>query len=153
MSHMPISDFADKMTKIMPVLIKEISRRNVGELYKDKVTMPQFFILNFLNQEDESTMTDMAKFMDVTTAAMTGIVDRLVKYGYVLRLSDPDDRRVIKIKATAKGEDLVKKINKQRRQMIMEIFSTISQREREDYLRILTRIYSMLTGAKEGKAN
>jgi len=153
MSHMPISDFADKMTKIMPVLIKEFSRRNVGELYKDKVTMPQFFILNFLNQEDESTMTDMAKFMDVTTAAMTGIVDRLVKYGYVLRLSDPDDRRVIKIKATAKGEDLVKKINKQRRQMIMEIFSTISQREREDYLRILTRIYSMLTGAKEGNAN
>ena len=153
MTHMSISDFADKMTQIIPVLIKEFSRRNIGELYKDKVTMPQFFMLNFLNQEGESTMTDMAKFMGVTTAAMTGIVDRLVKCGYILRVSDPDDRRVIKVRSTGRGDELVKKINIQRRHMIMDVFSKISQHEREDYLKILTRIHGFLTTAKGDNAS
>jgi hypothetical protein len=39
---------------------------------------------------------------------------------------------------------MVKKINAQKRQMIIEIFGKISQEEREDYLRILMRIRQIL---------
>jgi DNA-binding MarR family transcriptional regulator len=75
---------------------------------------------------------------------MTGIVDRLVKYGYVLRIFDPQDRRIIKIKLATKGTELVKKINQQRRQMIIKIFGQLSERDRQDYLRILLQIKDIL---------
>jgi DNA-binding MarR family transcriptional regulator len=138
-------EFADELNKIMPTIIKEFARRHANELYKGKITLPQFFILNYLHENGESKMTDLAHFVKVTSAAMTGVIDRLVKYKYVLRVSDPKDRRIIKIKLTVKGEEFIKKINQQRRSMVINIFGKISVAERDEYLKILTRIRDILT--------
>lgn len=149
MAEISLSEFADKLNEFMPVVIKEFARRQADELYKGKITLPQFLILEFLNRQGDSKMTTLAHFMDVTTAAMTGIVERLVKNGYALRVHDSQDRRIIKVRLTAKGNALVKKINRQRRQMVIKIFGKISQAEREDYLKILMHIRDILTGKKE----
>lgn len=145
MAELSLSEFADRLNQVMPLIIKEFTRRQANELYQGKITLPQFLILNFLSSQDESKMKDLAHFMGVSTAAMTGVVDRLVKYGYVTRVFDPKDRRIIKIRLLAKGLELVRKINQQRRQMLIKIFGKISQSEREDYLRILMRIHDILT--------
>ena len=144
-----LSEFADKLNRILPAVIKEFARRQANELYKGKITLPQFLILDFLNRRGESKMVELAHFMGVTTAAMTGIVDRIVRDGYVVRASEPQDRRIIKIRLTAKGAELVKKVNRQRRQMIMDIFGRISIKERQDYLNILMRIHAILTQEKK----
>lgn len=149
MSGISLNEFTDRIHEIMPVLLREFTKRQRDELYSGKITLPQFFILNFLNRQGESRMTDLAHFMDVTTAAMTGIVDRLVKSGYLIRVFDPDDRRIIKIRLSAKGSGLVKKVYQHRRNMIMKIFGRISEEEREDYLKILLHIHNILTEEKE----
>jgi len=128
----------------MPIIIKEFARRQVNELYKGKITLQQFLILEFLYQNGESNMTRLAKFMKVTTANMTGIVDRLVRNGYITREPDSKDRRIINIKLSAKGSELVNKVNTQRRRMIIKTFGKISQQDRLDYLRILTKIKDTL---------
>jgi DNA-binding MarR family transcriptional regulator len=137
--------FADKLSQLLPTIMKEFARRNSSGLLKIKLTLPQFFILNFLNEAGQAKMTDLANFMRVSTAAMTGIVDRLVKTGYAARVYDPTDRRIIKIKVTTKGSEVIRKICQQRRQMIIKVFGRISRTEREDYLRILARIRDILT--------
>jgi DNA-binding MarR family transcriptional regulator len=144
MSRVSLLEFADKLNEVMPVIIKEFSRRQVNELYKGKITLPQFLVLEFLHSSGESKMTGLANFMSVTTAAMTGIVERLVRDGYVVRVFDPEDRRIIKIKLTAKGSGLVKKILTQRRHMIIKIFGRISKTERKEYLGILMHIKDIL---------
>lgn len=143
---MSIQEFADKMNDVVPVMIKEFSKRHVSEVYKGKITLPQFLILGFLYKNPDSRMSDLAHFMSVSTAAMTGMVDRLVKYGYVIRESEPHDRRVIKIKLTSKGSELVKKINQKRREMIIDVFGRVSETDRRDYLRVLMKIKDILTG-------
>lgn len=145
MSKLSLSEFADKMNKVMPVIMKEFGRRLVSALYKGKITLPQFLILEFLHREDESKMTALAHFMNVTTAAMTGIVERLVRAGYIIRTYEAQDRRIIKVKLTAQGIDLVKKINQQRCQMVIKIFGKISEADRQEYLRILMQIKEILT--------
>ena len=145
-----LGEFADKLNRIMPVMMKEFARRNANELSKGKITLPQLFTLGFLNEKGESRMTDLAHFMKVTTAAMTGVVDRLVREAYILRVYSPKDRRIIKVRLTHKGAELIKKINQQKRSMIINIFGKISESEREEYLRILTRIRDIL--AKETEA-
>src|SRR3989338_4668847 len=126
-----LSGFADKLNEVMPVIIKEFSRYQANELYKGKITLPQFLIMDFLNKKGEARMTDLAHFMGVSTAAVTGIVDRLVKYGYVLRGFEPEDRLVIKI-------------NLQRREMLINVFGKISDVDRQEYLRILMEIKDVL---------
>ena len=145
MAELTLFEFADKMNQVMPVIIKEFARRQANELYKGKITLPQFLILDFLHRQDESKMSALAHFMGVTTAAMTGIVDRLVRDGFVVRENQTEDRRIIKIKLTSKGAELVKKVNTQRRQMIIKIFGRISEKDRQEYLRILMQIKEILS--------
>ena len=137
-------EFANKINEVMPVIIREFARRQANELYKGKITLPQFLVLDFLNRQGESQMTHLANFMHVTTAAMTGIVERLVRDGYAVRVYDIKDRRIIKVKLTSKGNELVKRINQQRQRMIIKIFGNISEADRKDYLRILMQIKDIL---------
>lgn len=142
---LPLSEFADRLNRIMPVIMKEFVRRNTADLFKVKVTLPQLLVLQFLSEQQEARMTDLAHFLRVSTAAVTGLVDRLVRSGHILRVFDQDDRRIIRIRLTAKGSELMRKINQQRRDMVIHVFGKITESERQDYLRILTRIHKVLT--------
>jgi len=144
MTGISITSFADKMEQIMPEIMKGFIHRLHSDVFQGKVTLPQLLILELLNRQGASKMTDLAKYMNVTTAASTGIVQRLVLLGYVQREFDQKDRRVIKIKLSVKGAELLKKLTQQRRQLITKTFSQISEVDRGEYLRILMQVKEVL---------
>lgn len=149
MSSITLNDFADQLNRIIPTIMKEFSKRQENELYLGKISVPQFLVLVFLDKNGPSKMSDLAHFMEVTTPAMTGVVSRLVKGGYVRRTYDPKDRRIIIIKLTARGEKVIRNVNEQRRQMIVDIFGMVSEKDRSEYLRILRQIHDILTQQKQ----
>ncbi len=80
------------------------------ELNKGNVSYAQFFLLGYLANENFLTMTDISKKMGHSTAAATGLVDRLEKLGYVQRLHASEDRRKVMVQITKKGIELVERI-------------------------------------------
>ncbi len=80
------------------------------ELNKGNISFPQFFLLTYLSSEEYLTMSDIAKKMGHSTAAATGLVDRLEKLSYVERVHAAEDRRKIMVRITAKGVELVSKM-------------------------------------------
>ncbi|MCK9595468.1 MAG: MarR family transcriptional regulator [Candidatus Omnitrophica bacterium] len=149
MAHMPLSEFADKLCRLMPGITRGMIRREANELASGHITLPQFFILNMLQCRNESRMTDIARALGVTTAAATGIVGRLVKSGYTQRVYDEKDRRVIKIRLQPKGGDLANKLNKQKKQNVIDIFGKVSEEERANFLKTITRIGEILMHEQE----
>jgi DNA-binding MarR family transcriptional regulator len=145
MNHVTLSQLADAVDEMMPIFLREFVKRHSCDPLKFKVTPPQLIILNLLHKHGCSKMTDIARYIGVSTAAVTGIIDRLVKCGYVVRTAEPDDRRVVKVRTTPRGAELVKKMNKERRQMMIDIYSKISQKDRDDYFRVLMRLRDSLT--------
>jgi DNA-binding MarR family transcriptional regulator len=77
------------------------------ELNQGNISYAQFFLLGYLSSENYLTMTDISRKMGHSTAAATGLVDRLEKLGYVQRLHAADDRRKVMVQITRKGTDLV----------------------------------------------
>ncbi|MFZ2602644.1 MAG: MarR family transcriptional regulator [Candidatus Omnitrophota bacterium] len=148
MVPMPINDFADQINEIAPAIMRDLAKRQVSELFKGRITLPQLLVLDFLDSKGASKMKDLALFMNVSTAAVTGIVERLVRDNYVSRSYDPGDRRIIRVNLTNKGSELFKKINRERRQIIVEIFGKISEADRQNYLRILLEIKEILAKGK-----
>jgi len=149
MPDLTLSDFAEKIDDVMPAVMKGFAKMQTNELFKGKITLPQFFVLSHLDRHNASKMNELAKVMDVTTAAATGIVDRLVRYGYIVRAYDPKDRRVVNIRLTQKGSDMVKRICRQRRDVTSEVFGKISKEERENYLAIMLHIRDVLQEEKK----
>jgi len=80
------------------------------ELNKGNISYAQFFLLGYLANEDYLTMTDISRKMGHSTAAATGLVDRLEKLGYVQRLHAADDRRKVMVQITRKGLDMVSRL-------------------------------------------
>jgi DNA-binding MarR family transcriptional regulator len=58
-------------------------------------------------------MTDIAKKMSHSTAAATGLVDRIEKLGYVERVHAAEDRRKIMVRITSKGVEMVSHMRKE----------------------------------------
>jgi len=150
MSDPALAEFSNKVTEMMPTIMREFYKHESSGLEKIKITLPQLIVLNILAREGELRMTDLANYINVSTAAITGIVDRLVRDGYVARLGVRGDRRIIKVRATAKGGKTAKSAVEHQRKMVEKLFGVLSQAERDEYLRILTIIRDRLKGERGG---
>lgn len=151
MAVQTLSEFSERVNEIMPVISREFMKHQSAEFFKVKITMPQFIVLDILHRQKDSNMTDLANFMHVTTAAVTGVVDKLVKSGYVKRESDPKDRRIIKVALTVKGNSIAERMLEHRKKMMMKVFGVISAEEREAYLKILEHIRKHLQENETGQ--
>ena len=99
------------------------------ELNRDNISFAQFFLLGFLATSREITMTDIARKMGHSTAAATGLVDRLEKLGYMERTHAIDDRRKVMVRITSKGIDLVGRL---RTELQNRIADAMSETDSED---------------------
>lgn len=83
----------------------------ISDYLVDKsLSLKQLHFLSHLAKEDNPTMTDISKMFGISTAAVTGMVDRLEKLGYVERLHATDDRRKVIVLITEKGIEVVDKV-------------------------------------------
>jgi DNA-binding MarR family transcriptional regulator len=68
------------------------------------VTMPRFDVMAALwRQPDGMLMSEISRFLLVSNGNVTGIVDRLVQEGFVVRSQRDGDRRTSFVRLTAKG--------------------------------------------------
>jgi DNA-binding MarR family transcriptional regulator len=102
-----------------------------NELNRGNISFPQFFLLAYLSSEDYLTMSDIAKKMGHSTAAATGLVDRLEKLGYVERIHAAEDRRKIMVRITHKGTELVAHMRKEIALNLADVMSEMDEEESE----------------------
>lgn len=100
------SEVADFIMFTQRSFLLDLSR----ELNRGNVSFAQFFLLGYLASEKQLTMTDISRKMGHSTAAATGLVDRLEKLGYVQRLHAADDRRKVMVQITSKGQQFVQQL-------------------------------------------
>ncbi len=75
------------------------------------VTASQAMVLNFLEEEDRVLSRTLGQKAQITSATMTGILDRLEKIYLVERQRHSSDRRAILICLTEAGQKVAKEIN------------------------------------------
>jgi len=73
------------------------------------VTGPQLWVLKTIHQNGSLSLGDLSRRMYINPSTITGVVDRLEKKGYGLRVRNEEDRRVVKVQLTPKGERLVRR--------------------------------------------
>ena len=71
------------------------------------LSMPQFSILMQLHHKGVCGLSDISERFDISSAAASQLVDRLVQSGLVERIEDPNDRRAKQLTITPKGRELI----------------------------------------------
>jgi DNA-binding MarR family transcriptional regulator len=76
-------------------------------LVRRGISMTHFHVLTLLRHHGEQPMGRLAEILDASMSSATGIIDRMEERGLVERIRVPDDRRVVMVRPTQAGLDLV----------------------------------------------
>jgi len=74
------------------------------EFAEKGITATQFMVLDALMGQGALPLSEIGRKIYLDKPAITGLADRLEKDGFVERRRSSDDRRVVKLHLTAKGE-------------------------------------------------
>ena len=136
---MDTTAFAERIMEISPRLVKAIASYESNDLARGKITLPQFWALHSLAQ-GRCKMKSLAQQLGTSPAAATGLTNRLVSQGLVVREHDHKDRRIVWIGLSSRGRESIGRIRKQRIRAIIALFCGLPEDERDDYLRILEKV-------------
>jgi DNA-binding MarR family transcriptional regulator len=89
----------------------------------------QLKTLFFISNRGATTTGKLATALKVTPTNVTGIVDRLLEKKLITRTGDPDDRRVLLLRTTPQGDELVAELRQNRRERMSELFNRLSEEE------------------------
>ena len=94
------------------------------------ITLPQFDVLSELERAgDPLTMSQLSKELMVSNGNVTGVIDRLEKSGFAMRVRAEHDRRVQYIELTAKGRKEFNKMATQHELWLADLLSDLSLTE------------------------
>ena len=91
--------------------------------------------VNFISRNGPMTAGKLAELAGITTGAVTGVIDRLEKAGFVKRVKHPDDRRLILVELTKEkiAEEKLRTIFYPLSQKMQKVFENFTDDEAHAY--------------------
>jgi DNA-binding MarR family transcriptional regulator len=99
-------------------------------LHSYGLTPIQHLILEALWREDGLSASDIGKKLVLDGATLSGVLDRMASGGWVLKESDVDDKRVLRIFLTSKSKSLQLRLSEARDQTNDELLRPFTLEEK-----------------------
>jgi DNA-binding MarR family transcriptional regulator len=106
------------------------------------LSMPQFGILMQVHHRGNCGVSEISGHFDITNAAASQLVDKLVQSGLIQRAEDPHDRRAKLLNLTEKGRELIQQGTQERYRWVDQLAGKLTAEERvkvAEALNILTQ--------------
>ena len=118
------------------------------------VTLPRFDLMAQLEKAPEGlTLGDLSRRMMVSNGNITGLVERLVESGHILRVPHPTDRRIAYVRLTEAGHAAFADMACEHAEWIGNLFSGVPAAEVRTLLRLLGELKHSVRAsvAREGE--
>lgn len=120
----------------MLYLVKQVEqaiRAHLDDLLRPLgLTTDQYTALSVLEQPHDLTSAELARRSFVRPQTMHEMITSLDQRGFVERHRDPGNRRILLIRLTAKGRDMLEKYDEQVQSLQERMLATLSTRKRQD---------------------
>lgn len=99
------------------------------EAKDNRINFLQIHALMLISEQDGITMHELADALHVTSPSATSFVNRLVKMQWLERMHDPHNRKLVRLRVTAKGKALLREKLMLRQKLMREFFSLLGAAE------------------------
>jgi DNA-binding MarR family transcriptional regulator len=107
-----------------------------SELSQYGLTASQLLVLRCL-KDGRQKMSDISRVVGLTNSTISGIIDRLERSGYVERIRDDEDRRVVWVECTEKLRQLFHSIPVMQDSYFDSLLEGITEEETQSILKSL----------------
>ena len=110
------------------------------------LTVPQLVLLQTIQESEGgwNTATRMCDAMGVNPATMSGLVDRLVKRGYLSRTRAEHDRRIVKLRLTDDGQQVLAQAPAPLQDQVLDRLRELPPEKRTEILASLDQIVALM---------
>jgi DNA-binding MarR family transcriptional regulator len=113
------------------------------------LTMAQMVALYVLDYLGAQSVTAIAAFLNLSPAATSHLVDRLVTGGFVGRTEDQEDRRQKRIAITAAGRTLAARVHEERAREFASALALVPIDLQRQFANVLQRVVDALSAVPE----
>ena len=113
------------------------------------ITPIQLMALRMLKDQPHAGLSQLAEKLNLNSSTTSGVIDRMVKANLVFRERSGSDRRAVRITLTEKGMSLWTETEATRFKLFQPLLQ-LSEEEERDFMRIQTKILSILKNVNEG---
>lgn len=124
---------------------EKVNRLIEAELSKnglDGIVTSHGDIINALFNKPKMTMAEIADKIGRDKSTVTALIDKLMKFGYVVKERDTKDARVVYVALTAKGQELKPIFEAISAKVLGVFYSGVLENEKEELAKILDKVYS-----------
>ena len=139
-------EFLDSISKIKKLAHKHKNSQDfhAGMLMTMKVIYSNYLI----NKEDENyygmKTSELTKNLCITKPATSKILNTMEKKGYISRVSNKSDRRVVYVKLTNDGEKFLKDQDRKFQQFTCSIVEKMGQEDTDDLICLFGKLYDVI---------
>jgi DNA-binding MarR family transcriptional regulator len=104
------------------------------------ITPIQHLILEALWEEDGQSAGDIGKKLVLDAATLSGVLERLAANDWIVKETDPEDKRIQRVYLTKKGMELHHRLSEERDQANRELLADLTLEEKVLLKRLLRNI-------------
>jgi DNA-binding MarR family transcriptional regulator len=119
-------DPAERIIADLRTGLAELRCVGAERLVRRGVSMGHLHLISMLDRHGELAMSRIADLLDVSLSNATGLIDRMAERGLVERARMPDDRRVVLVRVTPLGREILDEIEVLRNDVILKILAHLS---------------------------
>ncbi|MED4581962.1 MarR family transcriptional regulator [Brevibacillus choshinensis] len=111
---------------------------------EEQISPKQFILLRVLHQRGRSTVSELANILKQSNSATTIALNRLVKAGFIDRIRDEQDRRVVWVTLSEKAVPLIESLLSRRRVLLSKLLENLSDEEIVQFTHFLVKMKQCL---------
>ncbi|MFT4412850.1 MarR family winged helix-turn-helix transcriptional regulator [Fredinandcohnia humi] len=150
MSQTNIKEMVDRYLNVS-FSVETIAESLVKEQIGSDLTNDQHYTLRYINKVGSCTSTELAEVFDVKKSAITAIINRLWEKGLIQRTRDENDRRLVYLTLTEKGNELFTKTEERVHRLVESIIGGFEEKEILQFLETYEKLNDVLIQIKNDK--
>lgn len=140
------SQFVPTIRQFMDIAMHHSMRERAHFAKAIGLSMPQFGILMQLHYRRNCGVSDISDRFDITNAAASQLVDKLVQSGFIQREEDPQDRRAKLLNLTEKGRAFIQQGMEERYRWVDQLAGKLTA---EECVKVMEAVNIMTRAAQE----
>ena len=135
---------SDDSLRLAQIILGALHSTDVASWCAVDLTMSQLKVLLLSHAPAGVSHGEIARALGVGLSTVTGIVDRLVEHGLVERHTDPEDRRLSRVRITQAGTGLLDRLWATRRERLGQVLAGLSPEDRATLQAALQHLAQLL---------
>lgn len=131
------AEICNQAAELLPLFGRVFGSYEKMQVNTYGLTVPQSYTLLTLYQHKLLTMNELSSHMRVAPTTMTRVVDILVRNGYLDRFRNEEDRRIVEVGLTEKGQQTSEGLLEMHRSSSAAIFDRVPSSQQEQMLSCL----------------